>query len=217
MAYLPWSHETWRGACADESARQRQDLSLRSAPPGSRVVAFRKENAATQGLQLGLKFRESFGKAVYIDAILPGSQAARLEKQGKLRKGDEVVMVSATFGDEMWSSRGIGKQRLEKSIAVRQGQTIKFVLEASDDNSKAKKKALAEKLKKEQAMTSRLQAELAKEVDAAKSKPKGNGKGKGQYDSSRPNAIPPPSVPRAPRERRKASQEHFGAFLVQTI
>ena len=157
----------------DESAKQRQDLSLRSAPPGSRVVAFRKENAATQGLQLGLKFRESFGKAVYIDAILPGSQAARLEKQGKLRKGDEVVMVSATFGDEMWSSRGIGKQRLEKSIAVRQGQTIKFVLEASDDNSRAKKRALAEKLKKEQAMTSRLQQELAKEVDAAKSKPKG--------------------------------------------
>ena len=173
MAYLPWSHETWRGACADESAKQRQDLSLRSAPPGSRVVAFRKENAATQGLQLGLKFRESFGKAVYIDAILPGSQAARLEKQGKLQKGDEVVMVSATFGDEMWSSRGIGKQRLEKSIAVRQGQTIKFVLEASDDNSRAKKRALAEKLKKEQAMTSRLQQELAKEVDAAKSKPKG--------------------------------------------
>eukprot|EP00966_Prymnesium_polylepis_P307283 7100957-Prymnesium_polylepis.1 len=30
-------------------------------------------------------------------------------------------MVSATFGDEMWSARGIGKYRLEKSIAVRQG------------------------------------------------------------------------------------------------
>ena len=163
----------WRGACADDSKQRREDLSLRNAPPGSRVVAFRKENAATQGLQLGLKFRESFGKSVYIDAILPGSQAARLEQQGKLQKGDEIVMVSATFGDEMWSSRGIGKQRLEKSIAVRQGQTIKFVVEASDDNSKAKKKALAEKLAKEQAMTSRLQVELAKEVDAAKSKPKG--------------------------------------------
>merc|ERR1719472_391908 len=157
----------------DESNKRRDALSLRSAPPGSRVVTFRKENAATQGLQLGLKFKESFGKAVYIDKILPGSQAARLEKQGKLKKGDEVVMVSATFGDEMWSSRGIGKQRLEKSIAVRQGQTIKFALEASDDNSRAKKRALAEKLKKEQAMTSRLQQELAKEVDAAKSKPKG--------------------------------------------
>ena len=157
----------------DDSKQRREDLSLRNAPPGSRVVAFRKENAATQGLQLGLKFRESFGKAVYIETIIPGTQAANLEKQGKLQKGDEIVMVSATFGDEMWSARGIGKQRLEKSIAVRQGQTIKFVVEASDDNSKAKKKALAEKLAKEQAMTSRLQVELAKEVDAAKSKPKG--------------------------------------------
>merc|ERR1712021_238694 len=99
--------------------------------------AFRKENAATQGLQLGLKFRES-------------------------------------FGDEMWSARGIGKQRLEKSIAVRQGQVIKFVIEASDDNSKAKQKARAEKAAREAKMTSRLQAELAKEVDAAKeAKPKG--------------------------------------------
>merc|ERR1719265_2228818 len=122
---------------------------------------------------LGLKFREGFGKAVYVDKILPGSEADRLKKQGKIKEGDEITMVSATFGDEMWSSRGIGKQRLEKSIAVRQGQTIKFVLEASDDNSRAKKRALAEKLKKEQAMTSRLQQELAKEVDAAKSKPKG--------------------------------------------
>jgi hypothetical protein len=165
---------SWRGACVDDSKQRRDDLSLRSAPAGSRVVAFRKENAATQGLQLGLKFRESFGKAVYIDTIIPGTQAANLEKQGKLQKGDEIVMVSATFGDEMWSARGIGKQRLEKSIAVRQGQTIKFVIEASDDNSNAKQKARAEKLAKEAKMTSRLQAELAKEVDAAKaSKPKG--------------------------------------------
>ena len=140
MAYLPWSHETWRGACADESAKQRQDLSLRSAPPGSRVVAFRKENAATQGLQLGLKFRESFGKAVYIDQIIPGTQAAAMEAKGQISKGDEITMVSATFGDEMWSAKNVGKYRLEKSIAVRQGMFIKFVVEASDDNSKAKQK-----------------------------------------------------------------------------
>ena len=81
-------------------------------------------------------------QAVTIEKIIPGSEAARLEREGKIQKGDEIVMISATFGDEMWSSRGIGKQRLEKSIAVRQGQTIKFVVEASDDNSKAKKKAL---------------------------------------------------------------------------
>ena len=157
----------------EESTKRRNDLTLRSAPPGSRVVSFRKPNQATTGLMLGLKFRQSFGNAIYIDKVIPGTEADRLKKSGQLKEGDEVVMVSATFGDELWSARGIGKQRLEKSIAVRQGQTIKFVLEASDDNSRAKKRALAEKLKKEQAMTSRLQQELAKEVDAAKSKPKG--------------------------------------------
>ena len=104
------------------------------------MVAFRKENAATQGLQLGLKFRESFGKAVYIDQIIPGTQAAALEAKGQISKGDEITMVSATFGDEMWSAKNVGKYRLEKSIAVRQGMFIKFVVESSNDNSKAKAK-----------------------------------------------------------------------------
>lgn len=94
---------------ADESKKQRDALSLRDAPANSRRVQFRKPNQATTGLTLGLKFRESFGKAVYIDQILPGSEAARLESAGKLKKGDEVTMVSATFGGEMWSARNIGK------------------------------------------------------------------------------------------------------------
>lgn len=46
---------------------------------------------------------------MYIDQIIPNSEAARLEKAGKLKKGDEVTMVSATYGNEMWSARGIGK------------------------------------------------------------------------------------------------------------
>lgn len=95
--------------CTEESKKQRDALSLRDAPAGSRKVSFRKPNQATTGLSLGLKFRESFGKAVYIDEILPGSEADRLQKAGKLKKGDEVVMVSATFGGEMWSARNIGK------------------------------------------------------------------------------------------------------------
>lgn len=149
-----------RCSCAEESQKRRADLSLRSAPPGSRVVSFRKQNAATQGLQLGLKFRESFGKAVYIKEIIPGSQAAQLEAQGKLRVGDEITMVSATFGDEMWSARGIGKIRLEKSIAVRQGGFIKFVVEQSDDNSKKRMKEMAEKQKKQQDLNTRLQKQV---------------------------------------------------------
>ena len=53
-------------------------------------MQFRKPNQATTGLTLGLKFRESFGKAVYIDQILPNTEASRLEKSGKIQKGDEA-------------------------------------------------------------------------------------------------------------------------------
>merc|ERR1712113_41827 len=154
----------------DESKKQRDALSLRSARTSDRKVTFRKPNTATQGLQLGLKFRESFGKAVYIDQIIPGTEAARLEREGKIKKGDEVVMVSATFGDEMWSARNVGKYRLEKSIAVRQGMTISFVFENSDDNSKRARQAAAEKAKKENERMSRLQQQLTREVEDEKKK-----------------------------------------------
>lgn len=152
----------------EESKKRRADLSLRSAPVGSRKVVFRKPNSATQGLQLGLKFKETLGKAVIIDDIIPNTEAARLEKSGQIKKGDEIVMVSATFGDEMWSARGVGKYRLEKSIAVRQGMTISFVVEGRDAKSKQNAKALAEKQAKENARMSRLQKELAAEVEAQK-------------------------------------------------
>jgi len=154
----------------DESNKRRDALSFRDARPGDRKVTFRKPNAATQGIVLGLKFRESFGKGVFIDKIVAGTEAARLEQQGKLKVGDEITMVSATFGDEMWSARGIGKYRLEKSIAVRQGATISFVVESPSDGTK---KARAEALKKqnqEQERLSRLQQQLAKEVEAEKKK-----------------------------------------------
>merc|ERR1719453_2235065 len=93
---------------SEESKQQREELSLRSARAGDNKVTFRKPNAATEGLLLGLQFKEGFGKAVFIDKILPNSEASRLKKEGKIQEGDEVTMVSATFGDEMWSARKIG-------------------------------------------------------------------------------------------------------------
>jgi hypothetical protein len=110
------------------------------------------------------------GKAIYIDKILPNSEAARLEKAGKIKEGDEITMVSATFGDEMWSAKGIGKYRLEKSIAVRQGMTISFVVEGSDKDDKKRMKELAEKQSKEQARVARLQKMLTDEVKDEKKK-----------------------------------------------
>lgn len=107
---------------------------------------------------------------MYIQDILPNSEAARLEKAGQLRKGDEVVMVSATFGDEMWSARGCGKYRLEKSIAVRQGMTISFVVEAPDDGSAKRMAELKKKQDKEAQRMTRLQKQLTQEVEAEKKK-----------------------------------------------
>ena len=158
----------WRApADADDSKRQRDALSLRSAPSGSRVVTFQKPNSATKGLLLGLKFKDSFGKNVIIDKILPGTEAARLESQGKIKVGDEITMVSATFGDDMWSVRGVGKMRLEKSIAVRQGMNIKFCVESPGSGQADRKKALKAQQERAKKM-SRLQDQLTKEVKEEK-------------------------------------------------
>ena len=158
------------GLLSEESKTRRDSLSLRDARVGDRKVTFRKPNSATTGLVLGLKFKESFAKAVTIDKIVEGTEAARLEREGKIAVGDEVVMVSATFGDEMWSCRGSGKYRLEKSIAVRQGSGISFVLERPSDGKKQNMKAMQEKQKKEADRLSRLQAQLTQEVEAEKKK-----------------------------------------------
>merc|ERR1740138_2052067 len=149
----------------EESRARREALSFRDARAGDRKVTFRKPNQATDGLVLGLKFKEKFGKSVFIDKIVPKTEAARLEKQGKIKVGDEVTMVSATFGDEMWSARGVGKMRLEKSIAVRQGMTISFVFEGARDLSKERAQA-----EKQARLQTRLQKQLQDEVDQEKKK-----------------------------------------------
>ena len=39
-------------------------------------------------------------------------------------------MCSATFGDEMWSTRGVGLTRVLAAIRVRAGNTVKLVVES---------------------------------------------------------------------------------------
>ena len=41
-----------------------------------------------------------------------------------------MTMCSATFGDEMWSTRGVGLTRVLAAIRVRAGPTVKLVLES---------------------------------------------------------------------------------------
>ena len=107
---------------------------------------------------------------MFIDKILPNSEAARLKSQGKINEGDEITMVSATFGDEMWPARRVGKYRLEKSIAVRQGMTISFVVEKKESDDFFSSMANQKAQEKQKQMMSRMQKQLADEVDQEKKK-----------------------------------------------
>ena len=48
----------------------------------------------------------------------------------QVKEGDLVTMCSATFGDEMWSTRGVGLTRVLAAIRVRAGPTVKLVFES---------------------------------------------------------------------------------------
>jgi len=55
-------------------------------------------------------------------------------------------MCSATFGDDMWSTRGVGLTRVLAAIRVRAGPTVKLVLE-SPKQSKRKKEVTQKQIK----------------------------------------------------------------------
>jgi DNA-binding MarR family transcriptional regulator len=45
-------------------------------------------------------------------------------------------MCSATFGDQMWSTRGVGLTRVLAAIRVRAGATVKLALESPNESKK---------------------------------------------------------------------------------
>ena len=63
-------------------------------------------------------------------AVAPRGNAAR---SGLVKKGDIVVMTSATFGNQLWSCKGSGLQRVLKAIKVRAGNTVTLVLESETE------------------------------------------------------------------------------------
>jgi NACalpha-BTF3-like transcription factor len=51
-------------------------------------------------------------------------------------------MCSATFGDQMWTTRGVGLTRVLSAIRVRAGPTVKLVFESPNETvSRAKNTA----------------------------------------------------------------------------
>merc|ERR1711924_359408 len=75
---------------------------------------------------LGVVLEQDAQKNVYVAEIDQGGSA---DLSGQVKVGDVVTMTSATFGDQMWSCRGVGLSRVLRAIKVRQGTQVTLVLE----------------------------------------------------------------------------------------
>lgn len=113
--------------------------------------AFRKANRAMRQagadertieikMPLGLELAEDKEGNVFVKSIEKGGRA---EKTGKVFVGDIVAMASATFGDEMWSCRGVGLGRVLSTIKMRNTKPVKLVLEAADEQEEKRRRAIA--------------------------------------------------------------------------
>jgi hypothetical protein len=87
-------------------------------------------------------------------------------------------MCSATFGDEMWSTRGVGLTRVLAAIRVRAGPTVKLVFESKSGFTK-KKVATEAQMKARQKAAKEAQAKkdaLLKELEKDEKRLKGGKK-----------------------------------------
>ena len=116
----------------ENDAFARQNRAKRQADAGDRMVELR--------MPLGLELDEDKQGNVFVKKVEPGSRAA---KSGMVFEGDYVAMVSATFGDDMWSARGVGLSRVLVSIKSRNSKPVKLVLEGPNEKEEKKRRAIA--------------------------------------------------------------------------
>ena len=87
----------------------------------------------------------------------------------QVKEGDIVTMCSATFGDDMWSTRGVGLTRVLAAIRVRAGPTVKLVFESPNQYKKKsaasvkQREAMEEAKRSAQAKKDKLLEELEKD------------------------------------------------------
>lgn len=85
----------------------------------------------------------------------------------QVKEGDIITMCSATFGDQMWSTRGVGLNRVMAAIRLRSGATVKLVLETPGQYKK-KRDITAKQLKDREEAAAAAQAKkdsLLKELE----------------------------------------------------
>ena len=98
----------------------RYDKQSRSASSADNLVEMRRP--------LGLVLDEDDNGNVFVQTVAPKGNAAR---SGLVKEGDIVTMCSATFGGQMWSTRGVGLTRVLAAIRVRAGPTVSLVFEST--------------------------------------------------------------------------------------
>lgn len=76
-------------------------------------------------MPLGIEFEERQGGDIYIKTVAEDSDAWA---QG-VRPGIQLVEISATFGDEMWNTRGVGMKQFTTVVNSRFGGSIKLALQ----------------------------------------------------------------------------------------
>lgn len=142
---------------SDDAPLRNMMRSARKPGPNDRVVEVNKP--------LGLVLEEDERGNVYVKQVQRGGNAAR---SGKIEEGDLISMISATFGDEMWSARGAGLGMIMQAIKVRQGTTVKLVLEATGEAAKKKQRAATAQASKAKAAedAAKKEAALLKEMEA---------------------------------------------------
>jgi len=106
---------------------------------------------------LGLVLNQDDDGNVYVETVAPRGNAART---GRVKEGDIVTMCSATFGDDMWSTRGVGLTRVLAAIRVRAGPKVKLVVESPNQSQK---KATASTRQAEAKAEARLAAQAKKD------------------------------------------------------
>merc|ERR1719230_2273484 len=115
-----------------DAMMNRNSRSSRSAGADDRVVELR--------MPLGIELDEDKEGNVYVKSIEKNSRA---EKSNMVFVGDYVRMVSATFGDDLWSTRGVGLNRVLVSIKSRNTKPVTLVLEAKNEAEEKKRRAVA--------------------------------------------------------------------------
>jgi C-terminal processing protease CtpA/Prc len=147
------------------SSSKTSSTALSMANPNEELMRFARQsrqagnddNVVELTRPLGLVLNQDDDGNVYVETVAPRGNAART---GKVKEGDIVTMCSATFGDDMWSTRGVGLTRVLAAIRVRAGPNVKLVFESQ---SQYERKAAKTSKQAKAAEEARLAAQAKKD------------------------------------------------------